>query len=79
MIVSVRDELIMALADGELDPSVEEHVREAIRQDDAVRRKYEIFCTTRAILSKAFNGILDEPVPERLKRTIAKPKQPRRR
>ncbi|MBL8845105.1 MAG: hypothetical protein JNN24_04980 [Hyphomicrobium zavarzinii] len=79
MIVSVRDELIMALADGELEPSVEEHVREAIRQDDAVRHKYEIYRVTRVLLSKAFNGILDEPVPERLTRAIMKPKRPRRR
>lgn len=78
MIVSMQDELIMALADDELELPLADRVREAIRNDAEIRRKYDIFVGTRAVLSQAFDGIAREPVPERLKQTVTA-RSPRRR
>lgn len=70
MIVSLPDELIMAFADGELDGRAALRVREAIRNDDAIANKHQVYVTTRAILSRAFAPVLSEPVPERLRQAI---------
>ena len=68
--VFVSDELIMAFADGELDPPLASHIRRAIHADAALRRKHEIFCSTRVVLARAFDDALEEPVPERLKSAV---------
>lgn len=70
MIVSMSDELIMAFADGELEPEVAARVREALDQNDAVRQKHAMYVTTRSILAQSFDAILDDPIPERLKTAI---------
>jgi anti-sigma factor RsiW len=70
MIVPLLDELIMAYADGELNGHLANRVRDAIRNDDAIREKHDIYCSTRQVLSKSFSTILDEPIPDRLKRTV---------
>jgi anti-sigma factor RsiW len=70
MIVSLPDELIMAYADGELNGQLATRVRIAVRNDDAIRQKHDIYRSTRQVLSKSFSTILDEPVPDRLRRTI---------
>jgi anti-sigma factor RsiW len=69
--VPVTDEIIMAFADGELEPKLVECVREAIDADDRLRRKFENFRNVRILLTRAFDGILEEPVPERLLRAVA--------
>lgn len=70
MIVSMSDELIMAFADGELDPFVAARVKAAISNDDTIRRKHEMYLHTRSVLERSFGNILGEPVPERLKRAV---------
>lgn len=70
MIVSLPDELIMAFADGELDASAAARVREAVQNDDAIRRKHEIYRSTRSVLARSFDRVLCDPVPDRLKRAI---------
>lgn len=70
MIVSMSDELIMAFADGELDPFVAARVKAAISNDDTIRRKHEMYLHTRSVIARSFGNILGEPVPERLKRTV---------
>lgn len=77
MIAAIPDELIMAYADGELDASHAATVQEAVRNDEALRRQYEIFRATRAILATAFNDILDEPVPETLKAAVTGARRPK--
>lgn len=72
MIVSVPDELIMALADGELEAPVATRLRWLVRTDAAVRRKHEVFQATRQVLSHTFDGIAAEPVPERLREAVAR-------
>lgn len=78
MIVLMPDELIMALADGELEAPLAARVREAIRSDDEIRRKYGIFLGTRTLLSQTFKGVLAEPVPDRLTRAVAEKQAGRR-
>ncbi len=70
MIISLSDELIMALADGELEPHMAARVREAILNDDAIRHKHDVYHSTRTLLSRSFSRILHEPIPERLKRAV---------
>jgi anti-sigma factor RsiW len=69
--VFVSDELIMAFADGELDASLACRVRDAIRDDAALKRKHDIYRSTRAVLARAFDDALREPVPRRLTQAIA--------
>lgn len=66
----VSDEMIMALADGELSPALARQVETAIRADAEMRRKYEMFRDVRALLVHAFDGIQDEPVPDRLRAAV---------
>jgi anti-sigma factor RsiW len=70
MILSLPDELIMAYADGELNGHLATRVRDAIRNDDAIREKHDIYCSTREVLSKSFDTVLYEPIPDRLKRIV---------
>ncbi len=77
MNVSVPDELIMAFADGELDGLLANRVRRAIRDDSEASRKHEIYFTTRHVFARVFDGILDEPLPERLTVVIANGRGPR--
>lgn len=72
MLAAVPDELIMALADGELDTSLASRVRDAIRADMKAQRKYDAFVGTRAVGGAAFRGILAEPIPERLMQVVAR-------
>lgn len=69
----VPDELIMALADGELQGREAARVDAAVRSNDALRRKHEMFRRTRTLLSRAFDGVLDEPLPERLRTSVHRP------
>jgi anti-sigma factor RsiW len=76
MNAAYSDEWIMAYADGELDASHAASLHEAIRNDEALRRQYEIFLATRAILATAFDGILNEPVPDTLKAAVTRKRRP---
>ncbi len=66
MNVTLRDELIMAFADGELEAPLADRVREALQTDIQARTKHEIYLGTRCVLARAFNGVLDDPLPARL-------------
>jgi anti-sigma factor RsiW len=70
MILSLPDELIMAYADGELNDQLATRVRDAVRNDEAIRQKHDIYRSTRQVLLKSFSTVLDEPIPDRLKRTV---------
>jgi anti-sigma factor RsiW len=71
--VTLRDEVIMAFADGELDAPLAERVREALKTDRAARIKHEIYLGTRCMLARAFNGVLTDPLPARLTDTLQRP------
>jgi anti-sigma factor RsiW len=75
MILSLPDELIMAFVDGELDAGAAARVRTAVLNDEAIRHKHEIYRATRAVIARSFAPIATEPVPERLKRAVARVKK----
>lgn len=71
MIAGLPDEWIMAFADGELEPPLSCRVQWALGSDPEAQRKYRAFLSTRPLAGEAFDAILIEPVPERLKRSLA--------
>ena len=71
--MTVPDALIMAYADGELDGPLATRIRDAIESDRTVRDKFEIYAGSRRLLASAFEGVLSEHVPDRLKETVAPP------
>lgn len=70
MSVSLSDELIMAFVDGELDAPAARRVSQAMCRHEAMRRKHEIYRSTRAVMVASFAPIATEPVPDRLTQAI---------
>jgi hypothetical protein len=64
--MKVTDEMLMALADGELDRETAAEVTRAIEADPTLARRLQQFEATRTLAKAAFDSVLDEPVPERL-------------
>jgi hypothetical protein len=64
--MSFSDEVLMAYADGELEPGMREQVEQAMRADPQVAAAVERHRALRSDVFAAFAGVLDEPVPERL-------------
>jgi hypothetical protein len=64
--MSFSDEILMAYADGELEPALRAEVEQAIHADPALAATVERHRALRADVFAAFAGVLDEPVPERL-------------
>lgn len=60
------DEMLMAYADGELDPLNAKRVEKAMEADPALARVIEDHRTLRSALGGAFAPILDQPVPDHL-------------
>lgn len=56
----LTDEILMAYADGEADPSTRREVESALRHDPALRARLQIFERTGRTLGKAFENI---PMP----------------
>ncbi|MFZ0097531.1 MAG: hypothetical protein WAK98_03535 [Gemmobacter sp.] len=64
---NVSDEMLMALADGELDAGLAAQLRDRIAADPALAARHALFVETRAALQAAFPA---EPVPERLRDAV---------
>ena len=62
----ISDEMLMAYADGELEPGASADVRRAVEADPELGRKVAMFARTRADSVAAFGPVIDEPVPEAL-------------
>jgi hypothetical protein len=60
------DEVLMAYADGELDPETRSQVQAAIATDPDVARRVAAHTALRASVRATFDRVLDEPIPERL-------------
>lgn len=60
------DEMLMAYADGELDPLAAKRVERAIAADPSLAETVEAHRALRAQLGAAFAPVLDQPVPDRL-------------
>jgi len=72
---AVSDEMLMAYADGELPPEQRVLVRKALTMDPALVQRLEDFIATKASLRRAFDPVLNAPIPERLLETVLGPTQ----
>lgn len=70
MTANVTDEMIMALADGVLEGPEAEAVREAIAASSALQEKFETFQQSRRLLAGGFDGLLERPLPEEMKKLV---------
>jgi hypothetical protein len=64
---SYDDETLMAYADGELDEARRAEIAAAIDQDPELARRVEKHRALRTEVAGAYSGVLDQPVPERLR------------
>lgn len=71
--MSVDNDKLMAFADGELPPDERAGIERALAGDPALREKLAAHKRLRAHLSQAFDGALDEPVPQRLRDILGPP------
>lgn len=73
-------EILMAYADGELDAQTRQAIEVEMAVDPQVAQEVERQRAMRAEVGAAFAGVLDEQVPDRLRRVAAKSKSaPQRR
>lgn len=63
----IDDDKLMAFADDELPAAERAEIEAALAEDEGLREKLAAHRRLRARLSGAFDGALDEPVPERLR------------
>lgn len=64
--MTYSDDILMAYADGELDPAERAAIEQAMRTDPGVAAAVARHRALRADVAAAFAGILDEPMPARL-------------
>lgn len=64
--MNISDETLMRYADGELDAQQAAEVEAAIRNDPTRAQRVEEHRALRAKLGRAFDGVLREPIPDRL-------------
>lgn len=66
----ITDEMIMALADGELEGREAEVVRDAISADSTLRDQFDRYQESRQLLSSGFEGLLERSVPENMRKIV---------
>jgi hypothetical protein len=71
------DEMLMAYADGELDLVARAEIEAAMARDPEVARAVERHRSLAARVHTAYDGVLEEPVPERLATLAAAPGETR--
>jgi len=64
--MTIEPEMLMAYADGELDPLNAKRVERAIADDPALAQQVERHRALRKRISDSFAPVADEPVPDRL-------------
>ncbi len=69
----VSDEMLMAFADGELDPESASDIARAVGADPALARRVEAFRASRVLARDSLASGLADPVPDHLVATIMKP------
>ena len=81
--MTIEPEMLMAYADGELDPLNAKRVERAIAGDPALAQEVERHRALRQRISDSFAPIADEPIPDQLsallKSNVVDLPQPRRR
>lgn len=76
MTMNVTDEMIMALADGVLEGPEAEAVRQAIAASSALQERFETFQQSRLVLAGGFDGLLERPVPEDMRKFVLEQASP---
>jgi len=66
--VTITDEMLMAYADGELDSATRAEVARAIGADPSLTKRVEQHRALQAKLKGAYDPVLTEPMPERLRK-----------
>ncbi|MBX9746791.1 MAG: hypothetical protein K2X34_07810, partial [Hyphomonadaceae bacterium] len=75
--MNLDDETLMAYADGELSPLETKRVERAMAEDAQLARRVARFVNTRQALKKAYDTVLEQPVPDHLLKLLdAIPDQP---
>lgn len=69
--MNITDEVVMAYADGELDPEAAAAVANEIERNPELARKVEQHRALRKQFGAAFDPVLDEPIPARLTAVIS--------
>lgn len=69
--MKITEEMLIAFADGELDPKERETVMRAVAADPELGRKLAAHQRLRSTLSGHFEPLAEEPVPERFKALLA--------
>ena len=64
--MKLSNETLMAYADGELDAATRAAVESAIATDPQIAAQIERYQVQRKHINEAFDGVLQEPVPDRL-------------
>jgi anti-sigma factor RsiW len=67
----IADEILMAYADGELEPKARGEVIEALMRDPEVVLRLDVFLSTRTSLARLYQAPMHESVPERFVRLFA--------
>ncbi|HVY86375.1 MAG TPA: NepR family anti-sigma factor [Caulobacterales bacterium] len=65
--MEISDETLMAYVDGELPSAEAKRIAEAIQADPALAAKVQRFRNVRHALKRAYDNVLSEPVPDRLR------------
>jgi hypothetical protein len=65
------DEILMAYADGEVDADLRRQIETAMALDPVIAERVAKHRRLRADVNAAFDGVLDEPIPDRLLDTAA--------
>ena len=71
--MNIRDEELMAYADGELAAERRRALDDALAADATLRARVAALRARRQQVASAYAGVLDEPVPERLRTLLAPP------
>jgi anti-sigma factor RsiW len=64
----LSDEVLMAYADGQLDASERARLKELIARDPEASARLEVFQATGQDLASMFDGHMNSPLPEKLRR-----------
>lgn len=70
MTQKISDELLMAFADGELDPSQTTKIEAALAEDETLAERLAVFIESRQGAALALAPLLNQPVPSNLQANI---------
>lgn len=65
--MQISDETLMAFADGELPPHEAERIEAEVKRDPLLAARVERFRAVRRALKSAYDSVVEEPIPDRLK------------